>query len=185
MATDRDQPDPKLASLIAGLEDRAPASDLWPEIRRRIRPPVPKGLTLRWPVAIAAAAALLAGGGALATLLTPRPGGPAVAPLVAIGAPDDVELQALPAGYGDAAVALERAIARLEAAVAAAAPAIKPAARQRISESLTALDAAIADARRRAGAAPDDLEAARYLTRTMQRKLDVLQSVATLTRQRS
>ncbi|HPF61462.1 MAG: hypothetical protein KC544_03515 [Gemmatimonadetes bacterium] len=185
MATDQDRPDPDLAGLIARLEDRPPATDLWPGIRQRIRPAPRPGLVLRWPAAIAAALALLAGGATLATVV-PLGGGRRVAaapeaPLAA-GTSD---LRALPAGYGDAAVALDQVIDRLEEAVAAAAPSLEPAARQRIQESLAALDEAIADARLRVDAAPGDLDAARYLTRTMQRKLDVLQSVATLTQQRS
>lgn len=185
MAIDRDRPEPHLAGLLAELEDREPVADLWPGIRERIRPAPPKGLLLRWPVAIAAALALVAGGAALATVL-PRAGGPRPgdAPVAATTTPG-ADLRTLPAGYGDAAVALDEVITRLEEAVAAAAPDIEPAARQRIQESLAALDQAIADARLRVEAAPDDLAAARYLTRTMQRKLDVLQSVATLTQARS
>lgn len=187
MATDHDRVeelDPRLAAAIAGLEDREPGTDLWPGIATRIAPRRPSVLTLRWPVAAAAALALVAGSAAVTSLLV-RDGVPG-APMVASGTPaPDGTLPLLPAGYDEAAQSIAAAIGRLEQAYAAAASSLPADVREEIASSLAALDQAIAEARTRAGAAPDDLGAARYLTRTMQRKLDMLETAATMASQRS
>ncbi len=179
MATDREGLDPRLAAAIDGLADREPAADLWPGIARRIAPRRPGTLQLRWPVALAAGLALIAASAAITTLVLRQPSrdgdrravasGPAAATVV------------LPAGYDRAEQSLASAIDRLEEAYAAAEPRLDPAVREQIKTSLAALDTAISDARTRADAAPTDLRAARYLTRAMQRKLDVLRTVATMT----
>lgn len=187
MATEHDRNaelDPRLQSAITALEDREPETDLWPGIARRIAPRRPRMLELRWPVAAAAALALVAGSAAVTTLLV-RDGAPA-APLVASGTSSpDGTLPVLPAGYDEAAQSIGVAIERLEQAYAAAAPSLPADVREEIAASLAALDQAIAEARTRAGAAPEDLGAARYLTRTMQRKLDMLETAATMASQRS
>lgn len=187
MVTDHernDELDPRLRAAIAGLEDREPETDLWPGIRRQIAPRRPKMLELRWPVAAAAALALVAGSAAVTTLLV-RDGNPA-SPMVASGTPaPDGSLPVLPAGYDEAAQSIASAIERLEQAYAAAASSLPADVREEIASSLAALDQAIDEARTRAGAAPDDLGAARYLTRTMQRKLDMLETAATMASQRS
>ena len=186
MATEHernDELDPQLASAIAALEDREPEADLWPGIAGRIAPRRPRMLKLRWPVAAAAALALVAGSAAVTTLLT-RNTAPAT---VVAGIPAEPAggLPVLPAGYDEAAATLTAAIERVEQAYAAAAPSLRAEVREEIAASLDALDAAINDARARADAAPSDLGAARYLTRAMQRKLDVLETAATMASQRS
>lgn len=187
MATDHDrieELDPRLAAAIARLEDREPDTDLWPGIARQIAPRRPGMLQVRWPVAAAAALALVAGSAAVTTLMV-RDGAPAT-PMVATGTTGaDAPLPILPAGYDDAAQTIGAAIERLEQAYAAAASSLPADVREEIASSLAALDQAIAEARHRAGAAPEDLGAARYLTRTMQRKLDMLETAATMASQRS
>lgn len=186
MGTDHernDELDPQLRTAIAGLEDREPETDLWPGIRRRIAPRRPRVLELRWPVAAAAALALVAGSAAVTTWLVR--GGTGATTVATQPPPADASLPALPAGYDQAAASLVAAIDRLEQAYAAAAAALPADVRQEIGASLVALDAAIDDARARAEAAPADLGAARYLTRTMQRKLDMLETAATMASQRS
>jgi hypothetical protein len=175
---DRDETlDPQLRQAIDRLEDREPTTDLWPGIARRIAPPRPKLLTLPWPVAAAAALALVAGGAVLGTRLAgDGPGDPGVVATT----PSTGEAPLLPAGYDEAERTLEQAIDRLEEAYAAAAPSLPTEVQARITESLGALDEAIADARLRAGNAPSDLGAARYLTKTLQRKLDVLETAASM-----
>jgi hypothetical protein len=181
MATEHDDLDPRLAAAIRGLEDRGPDVDLWPGIARRIAPRRRGTLQLRWPVAVAAALALVAGSAAITSALLPGRGAPAPATSVAAGSPGGTVV--LPARYGEAEQSLASAIDRLEEAYAAAAPKLDAGTRDQIKSSLAALDSAIAEARRRADSAPTDLRAAKYLTRTMQRKLDVLQTVATMTTQ--
>ena len=178
MATDHDELDPRLREAIASLTDREPEVDLWPGIARQITPRRPGTLQLRWPVAAAAALALVAGSAVVTRQLTeaPAPTAPVASRVVGDGG------TVLPAGFDRATTTLDAAISQLEDAFAGVAPTLDQETRSAILASITALDAAIADARARAGAAPDDIDAARYLTRAMQRKLRVLQTVATLTR---
>lgn len=177
MATDHDELDPRLRRAIDGLTDREPAVDLWPGIARRIAPRRPGIVQLRWPVAVAAALALVAGSAVVTRQLTRGPAPSAgVATTAQAGSP-----VVLPAGFDRATSTLGAAIDQLEDAFAEVAPTLDEATRSAILGSITALDAAIADARARAGSAPDDVDAARYLTRTLQRKLRVLQTVTNLT----
>jgi hypothetical protein len=184
MATDprhQEELDPRLAAAIAGLEDHEPGQDLWPGIANRIAPRQPGTLQLRWPVAAAAALALVAASAAVTTLLNRT----APPPVVATGGTDPAGVTVLPAGYDEAERTLANAIERLEQAYAAAEASLPTDVRRQIGEALASLDEAIDDARTRAGAAPTDLGAARYLTRTMQRKLDMLETAATMASQRS
>lgn len=176
MATDHDPLDPGLERAIRGLSDREPAHDLWPDIARRIAPARP-ALRLRWPVAIAAALALLLGGGLIDRMLTaPQP----VASSPDVAAPAASSPDLLPAGFDRAEGSLTTAIDQLQAAYAEAAPRLDPEVQRAIAASLASLDSAIDQARARTGKAPDDINAARYLTRTMQRKLGVLRTAATM-----
>jgi hypothetical protein len=134
-------------------------------------------LQVRWPVAAAAALSLMAGGAALSRLLLPDV--PAEAAPLAI-APVTDPGPVLPVGFDRAEAALTDAIAQLQAAYQAAAPTLDPEVRSAVAQSLASLDTAIVDARRRAGASPTDIDAARYLTRTMQRKLSVLRTAANM-----
>lgn len=183
MATDHDGPDPLLSEAIRGLRDTEPDHDLWPGISNRIAPRKPRVLELRWPVAAAAAMALLAGGAFLSRIVVP--GGEA-APGTQLAQdqanpPQQTDgVAILPVGFDRAEATLTEAIDQLDAAYRAAAPTLDPQVRAAIAETLASLDTAIVDARTRAGAAPSDIDAARYLTRTMQRKLSVLRTAANM-----
>ena len=73
--------DPRLADAIAGLRDREPEADLWPGVARRITARRPGTVVLRWPLAAAAAAVLVAAG-SLATWQLMRRDAPAVVAVV-------------------------------------------------------------------------------------------------------
>lgn len=181
MDTDHDDLGPELRDAIATLRDREPEQDLWPTIEAAVAAKGRPGFVqIRRPVLIAAGLALIAASVAITVALR-HPATPAV---VAVS-PNAVSTSAaatLPAGFDAATLTLERAIEQLEAAVAMESSALDPGARARVDGSLAVLNDAIADAHAQADAAPRDVGAARYLTRTMQRKLDVLQSVASMTR---
>jgi hypothetical protein len=183
MATENEDLDPVLRRHVDQLQDREPDIDLWPGISQRIATPQPGWLNIRWPVAAAAAAVLILGS-SLATMLVVggSPGDPAVSAPVASapGSPTGSQL-ALPAGYQEAATSLDGAITTLETVIAEVFPGLDVETRTGIEEALGSLDEAIRDARLRTDASPDDVEAARYLTRTMRRKLRVLNTVATMT----
>jgi len=179
MAIEPDRPDPRLAGLIDGLVDRAPERDLWPGVSARLAPRHPGRLVMRWPTALAAGLALVAASAGITVFLQGRSASLAPttgSPVVTGPAP-----ALLPAGFAQATGTLQQAIDELEQTLAATTASLDPTTRDRVREAIATLDAAIEDARERAVGAPTDLGAARYLTRTMQRKLDVLQSVATLT----
>jgi hypothetical protein len=177
MVIDHEGPDPRLAEAIGELQDREPVRDLWPGISRRIERRPPGTLELRWTVAAAAALTLLIGGAALSRLIVPV-SEPAATP-VATAPPQEASM-VLPAGFSSAEASLTAAIDQLEQAYLAAAPTLDPEVRLAISNSLASLDTAIVDARSRAGSAPTDVDAARYLTRTMQRKLNVLRTATNM-----
>lgn len=181
MEIDHDDLGPELRDAIRTLHDREPEHDLWPTIEAAVAAKGRPGFVqVRRPVLVAAGFALVAASVAITVALW-NPATPAV---VAVS-PTAVSASAnatLPAGFDAATLTLERAIEQLEAAVATETAALDSSARARVDGSLAALNDAIADARAQVDAAPRDVGAARYLTRTMQRKLDVLQSVASMTR---
>jgi hypothetical protein len=177
MATEPDAPDPRLADALRGLRDREPANDLWPGIASHISRRPTRVLEIRWPVAIAAALVLFTGGAAVSRLTAPTS---TVPTMTAAGQGDEEPSMMLPAGFDRAEATLAEAIDQLEAAYHAAAPTLEADVRDAIGRSLATLDTAIVDARSRAGSAPSDVDAARYLTRTMQRKLSVLRTATTM-----
>lgn len=176
MATDHDEPlDPRLRDAIATLRDSAPAEDLWPEIVPHLAPRHPAGtLLLRWPSAIAAGL-VIASASIGGTLLIQRGAGavPAGAPVVVAPEPGGTAL----AAFTPADAALQQAIQELEMVLGNAETALDPKTREGITESLKALDQAIADAATRQRALPEDPRLARYLTTTLQKKLGVLRAV--------
>lgn len=176
MATDRDRPDPRLAGLIDGLVDCDPERDLWPSVAARLTPHHPGRLVMRWPTALAAGLALVASSATLTILLQGR-----VARVVGDPVVTRPASVVLPAEFVQATGTLQQAIDELEQTLATTTESLDPTTRERVRDAIVTLDAAIDDARQRALGAPTDIGAARYLTRAMQRKLDVLESVATLT----
>jgi hypothetical protein len=178
--TSHEELDPRLKAAIRGLHDREPERDLWPAIAGRIRTRRPGIVMLRWPVAAAAAVALVAATSFTTWRLTRQD---AQVLAVADSAPTDAaNVPVLPAGFDRAEASLQEAIAEVQRAYEAEAPGMDPSARLAIEQSLAALDSAIGQARTRAEVVPDDIEAARYLTRTMQRKLQVLRTAASMAR---
>lgn len=172
--------DPLLGELIDRLEDRPPTTDLWPGIARRISAPPPGVLQIRWPMAAAAALALMAGGAVLHRALMPGTSVEVARNDDSPPAADPAGLLVLPAGFNQAEATLADAIGQLERVYRQEAGTLDPELRRTIGEALGSLDGAIADARLRAGHNPDDIDAARYLTRTMQRKLDLLRTATSL-----
>ena len=183
MATDNEGLDPVLRRHVEGLQDREPEVDLWPGIGRRISTPQPGWLKLRWPVAAAAAAVLVVGSSMVTILVvggSPTDSAP-LAPLASSSGSPGAIPTVLPAGYQQAATSLDDAIVRLEAVIAEVLPGLDAETRAGVEGALGSLDSAITDARLRTEASPEDIDAARYLTRAMQHKLRVLNTVATMT----
>lgn len=176
MATDHDPIDPALRDAIAALEDREPTTDLWPGISARL---APRGRTiaLRWPIAAAAAVALIAASVAI-TRWTATTGGVAVEALASTTETPGVP--AFAAGMGEAETALDAAIARLEAAVAEARPFLDARTRAGLDTALASLDAALVEAAAAIDSMPSDYDAYRLRTALLQRKLRVLESVAAI-----
>jgi hypothetical protein len=176
-----DPRDPRLESAIAALRDSPPPLDLWPGIARTLHPRRPRGtLLVRWPVALAAGLAIAtltsattviwlhhqaapASPGAIASLPTPTP-----TPLVS-------------ASFAPADAALAQAISQLESVVRMQLATVAPGPRTAVDSSLAALDRAVAQAAARQAAAPNDPDAADYLTSTLRKKLQVLRTVSHLT----
>ncbi len=180
MATDHDPLDPALRDAIATLEDREPATDLWPGISARL---APRGRTiaLRWPVAAAAAVALVAAAVGL-TRWTATTGGVAVDVVASADATTDAmpEAPSFAAGMSEAETALDAAIARLETAVAEARPFLDARTEAGLDTALASLDAALAEAAAAIDSMPNDYDAYRLRTALLKRKLKVLESVATV-----
>jgi hypothetical protein len=176
MVIERDPPDERLAAAIAGLRDNEPDRDLWPGIREQISTRRKPTLQLRWPVAIAAGLVLLLGGAIAGRQLAVREQ-PDVNVVTGV---TEAEPEFITAGFSEAELTLAGAIEDLQRAYLDAAPRLDEDTRRAIASSLAAIDSAIAQARSLAGDSPDDVAAARYLTRTMQRKLKVLQTATSM-----
>lgn len=175
----RDELDPQLRNAIEGLRDTSPARDLWPDIRARLTPRLPRGtVLLRWPAALAAGIALVfAASGSTYVLL--HHGAGAASPHVTAATPAATPL--VSAAYAPADAALFQAIAQLERTVRTNLATARPAVRASVDSSIAALNRAIADAATRQTAMPDDPRAAQLLTSTLRKKLDVLHTVSRLT----
>lgn len=183
MATEPEGLDPRLAEAIKGLHDTPPATDLWPAIAPKLQPRrVPGTVRLRWPTALAAglAIAVASVGGTLAVLR--RATGPD--PVVTV--PNNSGLPVISAAIASPAdTTLESAIVQLEATLQSLQAKLDPTSRESLNRSLRVLDKAIADASAQRTAEPDDPRAARYLTATLRKKLDVLRTVTVLASSRS
>ncbi|MGH7523941.1 MAG: hypothetical protein ACREK8_06515 [Gemmatimonadales bacterium] len=173
--------DPQLAEAISRLRDTQPGADLWPAIAGKLTPRHPRGvLLIRWPVAIAAGL-VIAAATAAGTALVLRQDAESRAPTntADVSAPASI----VTASFAPDDAALARAIGDLERAVRSSIGRLNPDARRSVNESLTALDAAIAQAAARESAAPSDPTAARYLTSTLRKKLQLLRTVSQLAQQ--
>lgn len=184
MATEHDTPDgapldPVLAEAITGLRDRGPDRDLWTEIAPRLAPRRPAGvLQMRWPTALAAGLALVAGSVAVTQWLgRDAVTGPMVVQAPATGAAGD-GLPVVTVALDEAGSALQTAINDLTATIEAAMPQLDDATRAELTRTMTALDHAVAEATDRVREAPDDMRAAQYLTTTLRRQHAVLRTIA-------
>lgn len=178
MPTD-DPIDPLLDAAIATLRDSAPPTDLWPEIIRHLQPRHPRGtLLVRWPVALAAALAIAALTSATTVIWLHHQASAATSGAVA-ALPTAAPLVSASFAPGDAALA--HAITQLEGVVRLQLATVAPGPRAAVDSSLATLDRAIAQAAARQTAAPDDQDAADYLTSTLRKKLKVLRTVSHLT----
>ncbi len=175
-------PDPVLAGALAHLRDTPPPADLWPGIAPRLLVRAPQRLVqLRWPTALAAALALVAGSAGLTTWLgragrdappTTEVGQGVATTGVVAAAMREAGTPALTTAIDELTLALEAALSQLD-----------PATRAQIREALASLDTAIAEANAVVRAAPDNRRAVHYLAATLSRKRDVLRTlVATATR---
>ncbi|HEX5004930.1 MAG TPA: zf-HC2 domain-containing protein [Gemmatimonadales bacterium] len=170
------------------LVDRPVAAELWSGIAERIgasgtpvvalAPWRRRRLSLSLPQLAAAAALLLAVGGA-ATALALRPAGTApVALTAAPPAPTVVQ-----AGLsGKAELSYDTAVRDLEAALDAGRDQLSPETVTVLSRNLARVDAAIAEARQALAADPANAYLTSHLATTMRQKLALLQQAATLAR---
>jgi hypothetical protein len=181
-----DKLDPQLGDEIARLRDQHPGTDLWPHIARQLEPRRPRGVLLvRWPTALAAGIALAIATSASTAWLVrhdaaaPLPGTTAA---VAASAPRPAP-GAISMSPSDSALA--HAVNEMEHAVRGTLAQLDPAARATVTKTLAMLDQAIAQAQARQSAAPDDPRAAKFLTSTLRKKLQLLRTVSGLTQQQS
>lgn len=183
MGTD-DELDPMLGDAISRLRDTQPGQDLWPHIARQLEPRRVRGtVMLRWPTALAAGLAI-AIATSVGTALLVRKQFAAGAP-VASSAQPSVDLSTVAASFAPGDAALARAVGDLERAVRGSLGQLDPGARATVNRTLSMLDKAIAQAAERQIALPDDPRAARYLTSTLRKKLQLLRTVSELTQRQS
>jgi hypothetical protein len=176
------QPDARLAEAVARLRDTQPPDDLWPGISRKLTPRHPRGILLiRWPVALAAGLVIAAATATSTAILLHRT--PAVDSTTVAAAPGAQTSAIVTASFAPGDAALAHAINDLELAVRASMGHLDADARNSVNQGLNALDAAIAQAAARQSAAPGDPGAARYLTSTLRKKLQLLRTVSQLTEQ--
>jgi hypothetical protein len=187
MATEHDAPegaplDPVLADAINSLRDRGPEQDLWTEIAPRLAPRRPAGmLQMRWPTALAAGLALVAGSAAVTQWLGRSATGPAdgqVAVQAPVTAPAGTDLPVVTVAMDEASAALQTAITDLTRTIEAALPQLDHATREELLRAMAALDLAATEAAERVREAPGDLRAAQYLTTTLRRQHEVLRTIA-------
>ncbi len=183
MGTD-DPIDDVLGDALSRLRDTRPDRDLWPHIARQLEPRVPRGtMMLRWPTALAAGL-LIAIATSVSTAVLLHHSGVANT-TVASNRAAQPELSTVAASFAPGDAALARAVDDLEKAVRGSLDQLDPEARTTVTKTLAMLDAAIAQAAERQIASPDDPHAARNLTSTLRKKLQLLRTVSELTQRQS
>jgi hypothetical protein len=182
---DTDDPlDPMLNDAIARLRDAHPGQDLWPGIARQLEPRRSGGtLMVRWPTALAAGLVIAIATSASTAILVSRAG--TAATPVAVTSAMQPGLSTVAASFAPGDAALARAVDELERAVRASLDQLDPEARTTVNKTLTMLDQAIAQAAQRQIASPDDPRAAKNLTSTLRKKLQLLRTVSELTQRQS
>lgn len=174
----------RLVRRAAALDDRPPTTDLWTGIAARIAAPdladvVPltsrrRRFAFSVPQLAAAAVALMVVSAGATAVLLPRASAPAVAtdstPLLrTVAFPGDVALQSY-----------DTAIRDLEAALATRRSQLDTATVRVVEQSLAVIDVAIRQARAALARDPDNLYLNDHLQRSLDRKLELLRTVATL-----
>ena len=138
-------------------------------------------LLIRWPTALAAGLVIAMATAASTAIVLHHA---SAADSTVAAAPSAGPISAIvTASFAPGDAALARAIDDLEQAVRASLSHLDPDARRSVHQSLGALDAAIAQAAARQSAAPGDPGAARYLTSTLRKKLQLLRTVSQLMQQ--
>jgi anti-sigma factor RsiW len=169
----------RVRDLAAGLPERQPAGDLWPEIAERIGVPVPRVLPWRrWTFTLpqlAAAALMLMAAGAAGTVLLTRTAAREHGGAAAV-------LTAAPAAPGAFAtnMAYSDAVRELNAVLAQHRDALDTATVRVLDESLATIDRAIARAQAALATDPNDPYLNAHLAETMRRKLTVMRRAAAL-----
>lgn len=183
MASD-DPIDPILGDAISRLRDAHPDRDLWPHIARQLEPRLPRGsMVIRWPTALVAGLLIAIATSAGTALVVHRLN--SSAQVVAARDSAAAPLSTLAASFAPGDAALAHAVEDLEKAVRGSLGQLDPEARATINKTLTMLDQAIAQAAERQIASPDDPHAAKYLTSTLRKKLQLLRTVSELTQRQS
>jgi hypothetical protein len=165
----------RVVARARALEDRPPATDLWPAVaaaigaRRRLGRTA-RRFTFSLPQLAAAGIALMAASGATAWLLHPGSSRPAAAAAPA----------AQPQVRTVAARTYDAAVADLERLLAEGRGKLDTATVRVLEENLATIDRAIAQAERAVAADSANLYLNSHLAATMRRKLDLLRQAAAL-----
>jgi len=162
-----------------------PRRDLWPGIAERVegrhvvplRPRWGHGLLGRWPVGLAAAAALVGASSALTALLM-RGGAPGQLPIGAQGTLRPAALAGGLASIREAEGEYEKAAAALLASLQARKGSLSPETLEAVEKNLAVIDGALREVRAALEADPANPGLVRMLASTHQKKIDVLQRVA-------
>jgi predicted anti-sigma-YlaC factor YlaD len=164
----------RVVAHARALEDRPPATDLWPEIAAAVGARRPLGRTRRFTFSLsqlaAAGIALVAASGATAWLLHP---GSSRAPVAAAPAAQTQVRTAAARTYDGAVADLERLLAEGRGKLDTATVRV-------LEENLATIDRAIAQAERAVAADSANLYLNSHLAATMRRKLDLLRQAAAL-----
>lgn len=169
----------RVVARARALEDRAPASDLWPGVAAAIGA-VPAGrrrVSLSLPQLLAAGIALAVLSGGSVALLLREGASPSVAATAV--APDTPVLTAVTRSDGRG---YDAAVRELQAALAAGRSRLDSTTVRVVEEKLSLIDRAIAEAERAVAADPANNYLNGHLAETRLRKLDLLRRAAALTR---
>ena len=175
----------RVVTRARALEDRLPATDLWPGIAERIgaraTPPVPlrrpRRVSFSLPQLAAAALALTTLSGGSVWLL--RSGTAAPVALAPPSPPMPPSTPAMTAGAG-AARSYDAAVADLERVLTEGRGRLDSTTVRVLERNLAVIDMAIAQARRAVEADSANLYLNSHLAATMRRKLELLRQAATL-----
>ncbi len=173
----------RVVARARALDDRGPATDLWPGIAARIggAPARRYRIALSIPQLLAAGIALMVLSGGAAWLLHPGPWlavGPGSVPAMDSG-PANVRLRSV--GWERrAAPGYDAAVADLERVLADGRGRLDTATVRILEQNLQVIDSAIAQARRALAADSANAYLNSHLAETMRRKLDLLRQAASL-----